>query len=195
VAAVSDTPSVVSRAVNVLKGKVNNTGAQAQAIPSWDDDSLFDQEKEKEGFRQYDGACDRVKEFYREQHGMRPSRQSRLHFLLSHWFDDEQRNKPSRTISAFARNSSEPSEPAWVFGKPWRSLASLSTIQILMWVFPDFPHRVVILFAALSAGPFFATPLLNSARGPSRLWAPASYFFLSLLFPEAPLRRIGELDS
>ena len=66
VAAVSDTPSVVSRAVNVLKGK---PGAQPHATPSWDDDSHFDNGKEKTNFRQYDEACDRVKEFYREQHG------------------------------------------------------------------------------------------------------------------------------
>jgi len=61
---------VVSRTVNVLKGKVNNTGAQT--APSWDDDSVFDQGKEKDGFRQYDDACDHVKEFYREQHGTHP---------------------------------------------------------------------------------------------------------------------------
>ncbi|TEB34042.1 myo-inositol oxygenase [Coprinellus micaceus] len=34
----------------------------------WDDDSAFDKEKEKESFRDYDNACDRVKNFYREQH-------------------------------------------------------------------------------------------------------------------------------
>lgn len=58
-------------AVNVLKGKVSNTVAQAQATPSWDDDSVFDKEKEKDRFRQYDDACDHVKAFYREQHGTR----------------------------------------------------------------------------------------------------------------------------
>ena len=57
---------VVLRTVNVLKGKVN-TGPKT--APSWDDESVFDQEKEKDGFRQYDDACDHVKEFYREQHG------------------------------------------------------------------------------------------------------------------------------
>ena len=66
VAAVSDTPSVISRAVNVLKTKVHT-----KATPSWDDESVFDQTKEKSNFRQYDEACDRVKEFYREQHGTR----------------------------------------------------------------------------------------------------------------------------
>ena len=67
---VSDTPFVVSRLVNVLKGKATTTGAQA--TPSWDDDSVFDQQKEKDNFRQYDEACDHVKEFYREQHGTQP---------------------------------------------------------------------------------------------------------------------------
>lgn len=30
----------------------------------YDDQSLFDQEKDKAGFRQYETACDRVKNFY-----------------------------------------------------------------------------------------------------------------------------------
>jgi len=47
--------------VNVLKGKL------------WDDRSEFDQEKDKNTFRDYEGACDRVKNFYKEQHGELPS--------------------------------------------------------------------------------------------------------------------------
>ncbi|KAG6907614.1 hypothetical protein DXG01_008191 [Tephrocybe rancida] len=42
--------------VNVLKGRL------------WDEESKFDEEKEKERFRNYDSACDRVKNFYKEQH-------------------------------------------------------------------------------------------------------------------------------
>lgn len=42
--------------VNVLKGK-------------WNEESRFDQEKDKTQFRDYDAACDRVKNFYKEQHG------------------------------------------------------------------------------------------------------------------------------
>ncbi|KAH9029977.1 hypothetical protein EDB85DRAFT_1964863 [Lactarius pseudohatsudake] len=34
----------------------------------WDDESEFDAEKDKARFRQYDDACDRVKNFYKEQH-------------------------------------------------------------------------------------------------------------------------------
>ncbi|KAG6884890.1 hypothetical protein C0993_007399 [Termitomyces sp. T159_Od127] len=42
--------------VNVLKGRL------------WDDESQFDTDKDKEKFRNYDMACDRVKNFYKEQH-------------------------------------------------------------------------------------------------------------------------------
>jgi len=82
VAVVSDAPSFVSRAVNVLKGKVRNTGAQVQTpVPSWDEDSVFDQDKEKNNFRQYDDACDRVREFYREQHGTQLRLSGQLYLL------------------------------------------------------------------------------------------------------------------
>lgn len=43
--------------VNVLKGKL------------WNAESEFDEGKDKAQFRDYDAACDRVKDFYREQHG------------------------------------------------------------------------------------------------------------------------------
>ncbi|KAI0846995.1 DUF706-domain-containing protein [Daldinia vernicosa] len=46
-------------AVNVLKG-------QNQA--KFDDESQFDSAKDKTQFRQYEEACDRVQNFYREQH-------------------------------------------------------------------------------------------------------------------------------
>lgn len=46
--------------VNVLKGKTT---------ASWKADSEFDSEKDKTKFRQYENACDRVKAFYKEQHG------------------------------------------------------------------------------------------------------------------------------
>ena len=44
--------------VNVLKG-----------TKTWNDDSEFDAAKNKAQFRQYGDACDRVKSFYKEQHG------------------------------------------------------------------------------------------------------------------------------
>lgn len=43
-------------AVNVLKGK--------GAAMEYDDGSKFDAEKDKAAFRQYEDACDRVKNFY-----------------------------------------------------------------------------------------------------------------------------------
>ncbi|KAJ7698250.1 DUF706-domain-containing protein [Mycena rosella] len=42
--------------VNILKGK------------GWTEESAFDAEKDKTQFRQYEAACDRVKNFYKEQH-------------------------------------------------------------------------------------------------------------------------------
>ena len=44
--------------VNVLKGRM------------WDDETVFDRETDKSQFRNYDDACDRVKTFYKEQHGL-----------------------------------------------------------------------------------------------------------------------------
>lgn len=56
-------------AVNKLKGGEH----------SWDDASEFDAEKDKTKFRQYDEACDRVRNFYKEQHGDCLVRQDSLH--------------------------------------------------------------------------------------------------------------------
>src|SRR5580704_6969508 len=46
-----------SSQVNVLKGKL------------WNEEADVDPTKDKSEFRQYETACDRVKAFYREQHG------------------------------------------------------------------------------------------------------------------------------
>lgn len=48
-------------AVNVLKANLRQERAMADA-------SEFDADKDKTQFRQYEAACDRVKNFYREQH-------------------------------------------------------------------------------------------------------------------------------
>ena len=40
-----------------------------QKLKLWDDESEFDAQKDKGRFRQYEDACDRVKNFYKEQHG------------------------------------------------------------------------------------------------------------------------------
>ncbi|CAJ2502962.1 Uu.00g103560.m01.CDS01 [Anthostomella pinea] len=60
-------------AVNVLKDKMK-----------WATASNFDAEKDKTQFRQYEHACDRVKDFYREQHTNQTvayNLQARHHFL------------------------------------------------------------------------------------------------------------------
>jgi inositol oxygenase len=48
-------------AVNQLKASMSK--------PEWDDASQFDQSKDKADFRRYEEACERVKNFYKEQHG------------------------------------------------------------------------------------------------------------------------------
>jgi inositol oxygenase len=48
--------------VNIIKGKQSTTSA------SYDQESKFDSEKDKDNFRDYEAACDRVKNFYAEQH-------------------------------------------------------------------------------------------------------------------------------
>ncbi|KAK0849196.1 hypothetical protein LTR03_005277, partial [Friedmanniomyces endolithicus] len=55
--------------VNVMKAamRVKNGTATQEEVDIYDQ-SQFDAEKDKTQFRQYEDACDRVKNFYREQH-------------------------------------------------------------------------------------------------------------------------------
>ncbi|KAK8096687.1 myo-inositol oxygenase [Apiospora kogelbergensis] len=59
-------------AVNVLKGQVSSTTTEAEVEAkegaAYNSKSEFDASKDKTQFRQYEDACDRVKNFYREQH-------------------------------------------------------------------------------------------------------------------------------
>jgi len=97
------------------------------------------------------------------------------------WMGDEQRSKPSRTTSGFARSSSDPSEPAWASGKPWRSLASLSMIRILMYVFSD----LYIAFSLpIHRPPFLITPTFDFPCG--HHLCTLRHFFLPSL-PKTPL--------
>ncbi|KAL5522932.1 hypothetical protein ACEPAF_1199 [Sanghuangporus sanghuang] len=50
--------------VNVLKAGVLKKSSASE----WNSESNFDSEKDKNAFRQYESACDRVKAFYKEQH-------------------------------------------------------------------------------------------------------------------------------
>lgn len=55
--------------VNVLKAamRVKNGTATKEEVDMYEQ-SQFDADKDKTQFRQYEDACDRVKNFYREQH-------------------------------------------------------------------------------------------------------------------------------
>lgn len=55
-------------AVNVLKDQAKKDMAAHLGNNTYDSASTFDSEKDKTQFRQYEDACDRVKNFYREQH-------------------------------------------------------------------------------------------------------------------------------
>ncbi|RMZ91419.1 hypothetical protein DV736_g1333, partial [Chaetothyriales sp. CBS 134916] len=50
--------------VNLVRDQI----IRAQASPNMYEESKFDAEKDKTQFRQYEEACDRVRNFYREQH-------------------------------------------------------------------------------------------------------------------------------
>ncbi|KAK0609550.1 inositol oxygenase-like protein [Bombardia bombarda] len=54
--------------VNVLKAHAAEVKAQREAEFEFDSQSKFDSTKDKKAFRQYEDACDRVKNFYAEQH-------------------------------------------------------------------------------------------------------------------------------
>ncbi|KAI1438434.1 DUF706-domain-containing protein [Xylaria sp. CBS 124048] len=51
--------------VNVLKDRLRE---EQEVQEAWNSQSKFDGDKEKSKFRQYEDACDRVKDFYKEQH-------------------------------------------------------------------------------------------------------------------------------
>jgi inositol oxygenase len=53
----------------VLKGEHNRVATNDEITTAWDSESQFDAGKDKSQFRQYEEACERVKNFYREQHG------------------------------------------------------------------------------------------------------------------------------
>jgi len=87
--------------VNVIKGKL------------WDAESEFDQNKDKTAFRDYESACDRVKLFYKEQHGA---------FRRMAWcrpgLTFSQRSKLWHSTSKLASTLGPGNGVAWVFGRP-----------------------------------------------------------------------------
>lgn len=54
------------RAFDEVSDAVDEVNVQKMKL--WDDESEFDAQKDKAHFRQYEDACDRVKNFYKEQH-------------------------------------------------------------------------------------------------------------------------------
>lgn len=75
--ATSCSPSYFLVSVNVLKGQTNEDASSSSSSSSstsedWKSESHFDSEKDKSQFRRYEEACDRVKAFYKEQHGTFP---------------------------------------------------------------------------------------------------------------------------
>ncbi|KAH9933047.1 myo-inositol oxygenase [Fomitopsis serialis] len=61
---------VDARALDIISDAVDevNKLKGAKNVPDWGEQSKFDAEKDKAQFRQYEDACERVKNFYREQH-------------------------------------------------------------------------------------------------------------------------------
>ena len=57
--------------VNVIKGQNVASSSKPSTAAEWNSESQFDSEKDKSQFRRYEEACDRVKAFYKEQHGAR----------------------------------------------------------------------------------------------------------------------------
>ena len=93
--------------VNKLKGQQN---------PKWDDESKFDASKDKTNFRKYEDACDRVKNFYREQHGPSSAFISTFSVAHGHFVGPPcpQRSKRSSTMFACVQSSRRPSTREWV---------------------------------------------------------------------------------
>lgn len=83
--------------VNVLKGKL------------WDAKSEFDEAKDKSQFRDYDSACDRVKAFYKEQHGLPSATPLDVHELTVY---RHQKNRLSSSTSRLEWTSKAKSAPA-----------------------------------------------------------------------------------
>lgn len=80
-------------AVNVLKAQAKEH-LKAEGV-LYDDASKFDAKKDKTQFRQYEDACDRVKNFYREQH----EKQTMAYNLKARsWFKSASRVREEMTI-------------------------------------------------------------------------------------------------
>jgi inositol oxygenase len=81
--------------VNVLKARATAKKGRLEAQASFDSESHFDSAKDKASFRQYESACDRVKNFYAEQH----AKQTVAYNLAARQrFHSESRVRPEMTV-------------------------------------------------------------------------------------------------
>ncbi|KAF6764431.1 myo-inositol oxygenase [Ephemerocybe angulata] len=65
-ASIATTSSTVGHDLEVIGDAIDEVNSIRGRL--WDDESEFDKEKDRETFRDYESACDRVKNFYKEQH-------------------------------------------------------------------------------------------------------------------------------
>ena len=99
--------------VNKLKGQQN---------PKWDEASKFDSDKDKTNFRKYEEACDRVKNFYREQHGSSSALILTVFSVAHGYFTAPpclQRSKRSSSTFACAQSSRRRCTRGWVRAWPF----------------------------------------------------------------------------
>jgi len=94
-----------------------------QKLKLWDDEAEFDAQKDKAHFRQYEDACDRVKNFYKEQHGT----DAWPDYSDTTLMPPLQRTKPLPSTSRLASTSRAVAGPAWAFGRPWKCSIPSST--------------------------------------------------------------------
>lgn len=97
--------------VNVLKLKALKG--------DYDEESKFDAEKDKDNFRRYEEACDRVKNFYAVSRFV----VGRIALICR----SNTKSRPSSTTSTSESNFERPNVRPCPFGKPWRCSTPLST--------------------------------------------------------------------
>ena len=98
-----------------------------QKLKLWDDESEFDTQKDKAHFRQYEDACDRVKNFYKEQHGTDAWPDYLDTTVSLCLIPPLQRTKLLRSTSRLASTSRAVAVPAWASGRPWKCSTPSST--------------------------------------------------------------------
>ena len=113
----------------IERHSVNKLKGQQSQNPKWDDQSKFDTAKDKTNFRKYEEACDRVKNFYREQHGS--FWLQNMSFAVAHarFFSVafSQRSRRSSSTFACGLSSRRPCTREWV--RAWLARPSSSSAR------------------------------------------------------------------